>query len=282
MKTLIGRTFLAAALMTAGVTFLPERLAHAQAALHFDVATIKPSDAPNPGGFLNFPGPGRLSAPNFTLQTLISFAYSAELGGVGGQVTGGPSWINQTRYNVQAQAEGNPTNPEMILMLRTLLADRFALKVHIESKERDVYSLVLARTDKKLGPKVTPWNGKCGDREPPPAQPGSTGPRCSAFFRPPGMFMRGVSMATMANMLSTPIANLGRPVVDKTGLTGEFDFDFEFTFTPAGPNTAPAPADPLAPSLFTALQEQLGLKLEAAKGPVKVLVVDSAERPTEN
>jgi len=249
---------------------------------NFAVATIKPSDAPNLEAFLSFPSPGRLSAPNFTLRQLIIIAYSAEIGGVTGQVTGGPSWINQDRYIVQAQAEGTPTNAQMLVMLRALLAERFALKVHTESKDRDVYALVLASRDRKLGPKVTPWDGTCRGKEPQPAQPDSAEPRCAAFFQPPGLFMRGVRMEVLAQMLSRPGVALGRPVVDRTDLSGEFDFDFEYQFNRQAPNGGPAPADPLAPSLFTALQEQLGLKLESSKGTVESIVVDSEERPTEN
>jgi uncharacterized protein (TIGR03435 family) len=168
----------------------------------------------------------------------------------------------------------------MFAMLRTLLVDRFGLKYHVETKDVDAYALVPARGDGKFGPKLVKWEGTCNGKEPPPAQPNSTGPRCAAFFRPPGLVMRGVTMAVLANMLSAQITNLGRPVVDKTGLSGEFDFDLETTFAPLAPNAGAA--DTAAPSVFVALQEQLGLKLEPTRTGVKVLIVDSAQRPTEN
>jgi uncharacterized protein (TIGR03435 family) len=179
--------------------------------------------------------------------------------------------------------EGSPNQDQLKLMVGSLVADRFGVKSHNTTKEVNVYALVPVRNDGKLGPKVKAWDGTCGGREPPSG--GSTkGPRCSAFFRPPGMALEGASMAVLADMLSTPVPNLGRPVVDRTGITGQFSLEFEFAFAPPNLNGAPSPAaaDPLAPSLVTAIQEQLGLKLEPAKGMADVLVVDSADRPTEN
>ena len=273
------RVFLAG--MAAAIALTAGRLAHAQPAPSFVVATIKQAPPDARGMQIGSPAPGRLSLNNMTLQGMIGFAYGT--GGVGGtlQITGGPNWIDRDRYVVQGQAEGPATMAEMRVMLKSLLIERFALKTHTSSKEIDVFALVLARSDGKLGPKVEPWNGKCGQREPPPASPGT--PRCSAFFRPPGLVMQGVSMAVLANMLSTPIANVGRPVVDRTGLTGEYNMEFAFQFRPAGANgPAPPDDDPFAPALVTALQEQLGLKLQSAKGTAEVLIVDQADHPTEN
>jgi uncharacterized protein (TIGR03435 family) len=253
---------------------------HAQAAPSFEVATIRPSEAPpNAGALLNFPGPNRLSVTNFSLRMLIGSAFGPELG-QGYQVAGGPDWLEKDRFVVLGQAAGTPTRPEMFGMLRTLLIDRFALKYRVETKEVDAYALVSMRTDGRLGPKLTKWDGTCNGKTPPPAQPNSTGPRCSAFFRPPGMVMRGVTMTVLANMLSAQITNLGRPVVDKSGLAGEFDFDLETSFAPAAANAGAA--DTAAPSVFVALQEQLGLKLEPTRTAVKVFVVESAQKPSEN
>jgi len=227
---------------------------------------------------MNFPTPTRLSVNNFTLRMLITTAYNAELG-PGAQVIGGPDWIEKDRYVVLAQAQGSPTRAEMIAMLKTMLAERFGLKVHTDSKEVDAYALVMARDDRKPGSKLQSWDGTCNGKPAPAAAAGGTGPRCAAFFRPPGMVMRGVTMGILANMLSSQFSNLGRPVVDQTSLTGEFDFDLETSFAPASPNAA---ADTTAPSVFVALQEQLGLKLQPTRATVKVLVVDNASRPTEN
>jgi uncharacterized protein (TIGR03435 family) len=253
--------------------------AHAQSAPSFEAATIRLAPPDARGALMNFPTPTRLSVSNFTLRMLINTAYGPELG-PGAQVTGGPDWIEKDRYVVLGQAQGSPTRNEMIAMLKTLLAERFALKVHTDSKEVDAYALVMSRDDRKPGPKLQQWDGTCNGKPAPPAQPGGTGPRCAAFFRPPGLFMRGASMAVLANMLSAQVSNLGRPVVDQTGLSGEYDYDLEVSFAPASPN--PPPADTAAPSVFVALQEQLGLKLQPTRTTVKVLVVDNASRPTEN
>jgi uncharacterized protein (TIGR03435 family) len=252
--------------------------AYAQTAPAFEVATIKLSPPEAQGALITLPQPGRLSITNFTLKMLVGQAYGPELG-QGFQVTGGPNWIDKDRYVILGQAAATTPRAELNAMLKTLLIDRFALKTHTDMKEVDAYALVMARRDGKLGEKLQKWDGNCNGKPAPPAQPNSTGPRCAAFFRPPGMFMRGVTMAVLANMLSASITNLGRPVVDRTSLPGEFDFDLETTFAPASPNATP---DNAPPSVFVALQEQLGLKLEPTKATVKVLVVDSAEHPSDN
>jgi len=252
-------------------------LAAQAAAPAFEVATIKLAPPEAQGALYNFPQPGRVSINNFTLRMLIGLAYQAELG-QGFQITGGPSWFEKDRYVILGQAQGTTSRADMMLMLKTLLLDRFALKAHTEMKEVDAYALVMARRDGKTGPKLQKWDGTCNGKPAPAAQPNATGPRCAAFFRPPGMVMRGVTMAVVANMLSASFSNLGRPVVDRTSLEGEFDFDLETTFAPASANPAAADAGP--PSVFVALQEQLGLKLEPTRTTVKVLVVESAEHPT--
>jgi uncharacterized protein (TIGR03435 family) len=256
---------------------------HAQpAAPKFDVAAIKPSNPDATGQFVRMPSPGRISVTNMTLQQLIRFAYSEGIG-ANLEIAGGPNWLDKDRFDVEAKAEGTPTQPELRLMIQGLLADRFALKSHTETKEVNVYAMMLARSDGNLGPKVQPWDGKCNGREAPPARPNGTHVlRCGAFFRPPGMALEGASMVVLADMLSTPIANLGRPVVDRTGLSGEYTLQLEFPFRMPNAPAAAGADESLAPSLFTALQEQLGLKLQSARGNVDILVVDQAQRPTEN
>jgi uncharacterized protein (TIGR03435 family) len=260
-------------------------LACAQAPPSFVVATVKPSSPDEQRQGIQMP-PGRLSVINMTLQQLIGFAYGT--GGLTGpQITGGPSWIDKDRYTIQGEAEGTPDPTQKRLMLKTLLIERFALKTHTASKEINVFNLVLARSDGKLGPGITPWDGMCpGGRAPQPAS--ARGPRCGAFFTPTGMAMTGDSMAVLADMLSTPIANLGRPVVDKTGLKDEYNMTLEYKFPPPGGNNLPAagptalPEEPLPPALGTALEEQFGLKLQSAKGMTDVIVVDQAQRPSDN
>jgi uncharacterized protein (TIGR03435 family) len=152
-------------------------------------------------------------------------------------------------------------------MLQTLLAERFALTFHTEQRQVDVYALVLARSDGALGPNVRPFEGEC------------TGNTCSALAGGTGLRLVGQPMAMLATMLSAPMTNLGRRVVDRTGKSGRFDMTLEFQFTRAGANAAGPDA---SPSLFTVLQEQLAVKLEPSTGEVTVMVVDHAERPSEN
>jgi len=254
--------------------------AHAQTPPAFEVATIKRA-APDAQGQFIRPSPGRLSITNMTLLQMIRFAYGEGLA-YNLEITGGPSWIDKERYELEAKAADQASLTERRLMLRTLLADRFGLKVHSDSKEVNVYALTVARSDGKLGPKVQLWNGKCDGRDAPPATGNPKAPRCGAFFRPPGMEFEGVTMEIVADMLSNPNINLGRPVVDKTGLTGEYTMQLEFQFRPPGPAGAADLLDESSASLYTALREQWGLKLQSAKGNIDVIVVDQASRPTEN
>ena len=183
-------------------------------------------------------------------------------------------------------------------MLRELLADRFKLATHPETRQLPIYRLVMARRDrmpgsqlKASGPECAPIVPPAGVPLPPPPPPGPGGGgtpltvarglprRCGTMMHPGGMSSRGVTMDGLASMLAYGVE---RPIVNETGLAGEFDVDL--TYAPdlgaaVSPTAAPASS---APSLFTALEEQLGLKLESARGPVSVLVVDRAERPAEN
>jgi uncharacterized protein (TIGR03435 family) len=162
-------------------------------------------------------------------------------------------------------------------MLQTLLAERFHLRLHREERLVDVYALVPARKDGKLGTKVKPWNGTCGGRPASPQEPNIRIARCSALYRPPGLQLEGATFAVLADMLSLDlVAGLGRRVVDRTGITGEFTFVLEYPFP------VPAVQDATGPSLATAIEEQLGLKLESTRDYVTYLVIDSAEPPTEN
>lgn len=257
-------------------------LAFAQAPASFEVATIKPADPAAVGLRIGLAGQGRITFSNATLVDLVRFAFGEGLG-TNLQIIGGPSWASRDHYNLEAQAEGTPGPDQYRVMLRALLADRFAMKFHRETKEVDVYALVVAK-EGKLGPKVKAWDGNCNGRPQTVAQPNSKVPACSALFRPPGLTMEGVTMSAVADMLSTPVVALGRPVVDRTGMSGQFNMELEFAFAPPNVNDAPAPAaaDPLAPSIFTAVQEQLGLKLESAKGQGEVFVIEQAEHPSEN
>ena len=251
--------------------------AKAQSLPAFEAATVKRA-APDAQGEFIRPSPGRLVITNMTLLQMIRFSYGEGMA-FNLEITGGPGWVDKDRYDVEGRAAGQVSLAERRLMLRTLLAERFGLRVHTNSKEVNVYAMTVARSDGKLGPKVQPWDGKCGGKEPPPANGSPKSPRCGAFLRPPGMEFEGVTMEIVADMLSSPVTSLGRPVVDRTGLTGEYTIQLEFPFRPRG---SAAAEDESAVSLFTALQEQWGLRLQSAKGNIDVIVIDQASRPAEN
>jgi uncharacterized protein (TIGR03435 family) len=216
------------------------------------------------------------------------------------QIVGGPGWIDSEQYVLEAKADGNASRAQIFLMLQSLLEDRFQLKIHRETRELPVYTLVPARSGMKLQP---PKEGSCVDSptdtipEPSrgrmqPAVPG--GPplaRCGSvgvMAAPPSARMQGgkVLMPEFIRMLSMV---LGRPVIDKTGFSGLFDVRLDFLpdeltamLPPPPPDAAGAPPDSNVPSILTAMQEQLGLRLESTKGPVEVIVIDHVERPTAN
>jgi len=242
----------------------------AQPALKFEVATIKPAP---PDAALNRVvqvDPSRISF-QMTLRNLIYYAYGNGLS-TALRVSGGPDWIGKTVHDVQGLAPGTATPRQFRMMLRTLLEERFALKTHTETQTIDVFALVPVRSDGKLGPKVKPWDGTCKG-QPPPREDDPKMPRCPSPFRPDGIFLEGGTMFAAAEVLSVQRQALGRIVEDQTGLAGRYNMELEFQLSPPDPN---------GPSLFTAVREQWGLKLEPAKGPLEVVVVDSAQPPTEN
>jgi uncharacterized protein (TIGR03435 family) len=230
---------------------------------------------------------GRLVAGNAPLTMLIQRAYSVQ----GFQVVGGPAWIQTDGYDIEAKPEGNTDQQRMWLMLRTLLADRFKLAMHNETRNLPVYDLQAV----KGGPRLpAPRGGACSEvltvlperGQPRPAPPCGPG----LVKAGTGLTMEGirVSMPALAKMLSTII---GREVIDKTGFVGRFTLHLEFANddalaglpNPVGSDASGQPAEPAArPSIRTALQEQLGLRLQASTGPVDVLVIDHVQRPTEN
>ena len=263
----------------------------------FEVATVKPNTSGSTSMKFPFPSGGRFTATNTTIKTLIAFAYGMGTFGI----EGAPGWMNSDRYDVNAKAaETGLSREQYQFMLRTLLADRFKLAVHQEMKDLPVYSLVTAKNGPKLkeadeggciatGPTAPP---------PPPRAPGQSAPIvCGAWFTGPfSLDGRKLSMTQFANALAVV---LGRPVTDNTGIMGGYDIHIEFA--PEGVNLGQGPpalesanlgngpaadranADSDRPSIFTAVQEQLGLKLESKKEPSQILVIDHVERaPTQN
>lgn len=224
------------------------------------------------------------------------------------QLIGGPDWLTTDRWDIQLRADGPVTPPQANLLMQKMLADRFKLGVHRETRELPVFELRLARSDGKPGPELKPAAVDCGAQGrgrvgAPPPPPAGAGPGAAAG-RGPALGGGCMLMMTMGSVqvagqpltaLTTFLSGqLGRPVIDKTGLSGAFDLKLSWTPDGAGragggpplnlPPGAPAPPpiDPNGPSIFTALQEQLGLKLEPSRGPVEVLVIDSVQHPTEN
>ena len=259
----------------------------------YEAASVKPNKTASQGSSIRrFPG-GRLQATNMPLRALITFAYQLQ----GFQLVGDPSWIRTDTFDIVAKMEGDPppvmpgTGPDPhMLAMRTLLAERFKLVIHRETRELDIYALVIARPDGKPAPALKPTTQDCeammeqARRGTLPPPPGPNSPVvCGTRGGPGRIDVGGMPMVTFANMLS---GRVQRTVVDRTGLTGAWDFAITFAPEsapiPAPPGVELPPGDPTAPSLFTAIQEQLGLKLQSTKGPVEVLVVDSIERPTSD
>lgn len=264
-------------------------------AVSFEAASIKPNKSGETSTSVGPQPGGRFTATNAPLALLLTMAYQLQPF----QVQRAPGWTRTDRFDVAARLDGDPPpvpfgGPEpdrMMLALRTLLADRFKLETHWETHELPIYALVLARADRKLGPNMRSASVDCAAlraaslaaaREGRVINPNTPDRVACGMRTNSGRFQfGGYPLSLFANGLA---GQVGRIVVDRTGLEG--NWDFEFTFTPervrqqslAGGATPES--DPSGPSLFTAIQEQLGLKLESTKGPVKVLVVDRVEQPS--
>jgi uncharacterized protein (TIGR03435 family) len=254
--------------------------------LTFEVASIKP-DPPSALRHVLLPPVGnRFSTQLASLGLLIQSAYGVN----SFEIVGGPDWMNSSGFDIEAKAAGNPTTGQIWLMLRSLLEDRFALKVHRETKLMPVYTLSVAKGVLKL-PKSSEED--CVDAAPVQGQRPPTPCRrvTVAFERAAGLALEGrhVTIAELARALS---AIFQRSVLDRTGLSGRFDVDLRFAYEPdvtAGignpwsqGNSGEAQDPGMNPSITVALRQQLGLSLESSKGPVEVLVIDQAERPSGN
>lgn len=239
----------------------------------FAVASVKPTDLSLGQRFdmRALPG-GGVTATGVTLKFLITVAYSVE----NVQISGGPGWLDTAKFDILARpAEG--VKPQLLLMLQALLEDRFKLAVRRENKEMSVYELKLAKAGGPVGPGLKESAlAAC-----PVAAPAPGTIPCGGFVLNQG---RLDGSRDPLSALTSPLSRImGRPVVDKTGVTQYFDLKLEWApdlgaaNTPAGANT-----DSNLPSIFTALEEQLGLKLEAAKEATEMLVIERAEKPSEN
>jgi bla regulator protein blaR1 len=253
-----------------------------QKPVEFEVASIKPTEPGAQGSSLLTDRSAGLTVKNMPVKALIGFAYDVK----DFQISGGPGWVNTDRYDVTAKishsgiSEGPPdpramTDDQRKLRdnqlrerVRTMLADRFGLVIHKEMKDAPAYALVVA----KNGPKLTAV-----------AVPGEQqGVRGNGRGHLQGM---AAPTPMLASVLSN---NLGRPVLDKTGLTEKYDWVLEWTPDGAIPRPdgtgpdSPQPAEGTGPSIFTAVQEQLGLRLDSIKAPVETVVIDHVDRPSEN
>jgi uncharacterized protein (TIGR03435 family) len=266
----------------------------------FEVASVKPNRSGDRRvGIRN--SPGTFSAVNVTPKMLIEFAYNIR----GTQLSGGPSWIDSEHFDIEAKTgesaedtRGNPArfNEQRRLMLRSLLADRFKLVVNQETKDLPIYDLLVAKGGPKFHETTQPPIDPNSPPPPPsgPPQPGQPlrGRGIMMGFSRGQLMMNGGTMSQLAQALSERV---GRNVIDKTDLKGEYDLSLQWTpeendalvrSEGGGPDGRPpgdaAPPPDSGPTLFTALQEQLGLKLESAKGPVLTYTIVSIERPSEN
>ena len=266
----------------------------------FEVVAIRPAD--NGSGMMLRMTPGGFEATGVPIGVLLRQALQKP----DYEIVGAPGWINSDRYSIRAKPpEGLPLSA-LTVMLVNLLKDRFQLATHLETRELPIFHLVIARADARLGPelKATPAEcqatiaerlaaakaaaaGRAGGPLPPlPSLPGPNDPLPCGFARiTPGI--AAGSGRTIAQIVPTIADLVGRPVIDKTGLTGLYDFSIKYApdgryagaFVPP-PGASTPPVDPDAPGFTTALQEQLGLKLESTRGPVEVLVIDKFEKPT--
>ena len=270
---------------------LGAQLDDAATAPRFEVASVRVNrDASDRPTFMRpiLQQSGRVLMTNQTLRELIRTTYGVREN----ELVGGPGWADMTGFDLEASGPAGTSADTARAMLRALLVDRFSLVVHREKRELPIYTLTMVARDRQQGPQLKPAAAQCspvtrpaGMPPSPPPPPAGTQPtllmadrgllRCRSMFLAGHFSARAISMDVLAAELTVPA---GRPVVNGTGLTGEFDLDL--TYTPdlnAVPDPATAP-----PLLSTALRDQLGLKLEAGRGPVDVLVIDRAQMPTAN
>jgi uncharacterized protein (TIGR03435 family) len=266
----------------AGLTQAPPPLA-------FDVASVKPNpavSAPSAGLQIR---PEQLEAIWYPVQALVIQAYDVSVA----RIVGLPDWTRTERYDVRAKTSRPSTRQDVLSMLRTLLADRFSLKVHREVREMDVYALAFARPDGGPGPKlrqvvVNCETNKLAAGSGPGLYPLDARPPCGNMISNaravagPTLVRSRFAAITMERLAATLGAgSVGRPVIDKTGLTGMFDVELDYLTESAGAPGAPTVTEPPeGVSLRDALKQQLGLELRPDRGPVEYLAIDSIARPT--
>ncbi len=282
---------LAAGLAMASATGVAQQAVRNDSPLAFEAASVKhnasgdrrKSIGPAPGG--------RFLALNNTLRDLIPYAYGLPQTTAGFRIVGGPKWIDDDRFDINARVDGTWTPQQMSEMLRTFLRERFKLVAHHETRELPIYALVAASTGRPFGRGLRrseidqaacdARRAAIQRREPVPPLPTGAKPICGTGRSVPGTITAvGWSMEALTSALAPFV---GRPVADRSGLAALFDFELKWTpdtVPELPPDAPPLNIDPNGPPIFTALQEQLGLKLESARGPVDVVVIDGVEHPT--
>ena len=289
---------------------VPQWQTDAGGQMAFDVASVKQNKCGLPPacsldsninllpGDAYFPTGGLFAETNWYLMPLIVFAYKLNANHYQLLTPQLPNWANTDRFDIQARAPtGNPTKDQMRLMMQSLLADRFKLVVHYETRQLPVFALVLDRPG-KLGPTLRPHSegAPCPDAVPENAPPAAFRATVAGGFpaicgqtlgeRPSGRIRQSARAVTMERIGTRlgPIAQVGRPVVDQTGLKGNFDYMIEWVPQAIGaePSISDVQTDPTGPTFLEALKDQLGLKLESRIGPIDVLVIDHIEDLSPN
>jgi len=248
-------------MMSAGIA-CAQQSATPNPQISFEVASVKPSAPPAAGRNSNYhmtggpgtPDPDRFACENFDLASLIMLAYDLP-----SDRLSAPSWMRDAKFDLVANVPSGSSKEQFRLMQQNLLAERFRLKTHWETKEMQVYALSIAKRGAKLKESATTA---------PTMRMGSTGGITQMTFK-------GSQVEQLVKQLSH-VPGIDRLVLDKTGLTGKYDFELKLT---GGPSGVTGPEDE---SVFTAIEEQLGLKLEAQRAPISILVVDKAEKSPEN
>jgi len=272
-------------------------LAQAAQTPAFEVASVKTSRSRTDARGVRVQ-PGRLTIDGLTAREIVAFAYDIPNPLRLSKIAGGPNWLDSDRFSILAKADGGASADRVRLMLRALLADRFHMLARTTRVERPIYALMLARSDGSLGPRlhrtadidcVQYWVARGGALPPLPRDPKDV-PTCVIRAEPGLIVARARTMQDLVTV-AFPRVVQDRVVVDRTGLKGSYDVILEWTaerkpFASAAdlPPGLPVPVPPFTsgPSIFTAIQEQLGLKLQSARAPVEVLLIDRIERPTED
>jgi uncharacterized protein (TIGR03435 family) len=257
-------------------------VAFAQTAPSFELVAIRENTSGASGGSTRIERGGRWIATNISLASLITIAHGLNNDD---RVLNAPEWTRRTRYDINAAGTPDITNADVPSAIRSLLRERFRLQAHVEQRELPTYNLTMLRPDGRLGPEMTPAGGHCRElaalRATDPAAANAAAANAPASRVPCGIRHSnggtlieagGITAGDLAIVLSGPA---GRPVIDKTGLAGLYDVQLHHS----GPD--PAAATDVV-SVFTAVQEQLGLRLENGTAPLDVVVVDSVSRPTPN